>query len=217
MGAKTGLVAAIVGGLLVHTSGARAGENVPQPQHAIGDQPAAAPAVQPIPPASGVPRASGPGPDPVLEPLMQPVPAPSPTEQPASAPSLTAPSMIHKPQTGLLVAGVAIAIPAYLLQMLATLAYSPTIQTYDQPCSYCAKAEALNLIPIVGPWLGAREAGTPGDPFPLILGGVEAAAAVMIVVGLVGHDVPAEPEPSKLSLAPFVTPQAAGLSLHLRW
>jgi hypothetical protein len=101
--------------------------------------------------------------------------------------------------------------------VLSTLAYSPTIQTYDQPCSYCAKAEALTLIPIVGPWLGAREAGTPDDPFALILGGIEAAAVAMIVAGVVGHDVPAQPEQSKVSLAPFVTPQAGELSLRMRW
>ena len=41
------------------------------------------------------------------------------------------------------------------------------IQTYDAPCSYCAKAQGLTLIPILGPWLGARAAGrpTPGLPY----------------------------------------------------
>jgi hypothetical protein len=191
MSAKTRLVVAMVGGLLLHASGARGGENILELPHSVGDQLAPAPAVQPIPSASDAPPPSVPGSDAVLEPLMQPAPAPS----------LTVPRMIHKPRAGFLVTGVAIAIPAYLLQMLSTLAYSPTIQTYDQPCSYCAKAEALTLIPIVGPWLGAREAGTPHDPFPLLLGGIETAAVAMIVFGVVGHDVPAEPEQSKVSLA----------------
>ncbi len=201
MSVKTRIVVAMIGGLLLHASGARGAENVP------GDQPGLGSAGQPIPPSSDAPPPSVPGSHPVLEPLMQPAPAPS----------LTGPIMIHKPRAGFLVTGVAIAIPAYLLQMLSTLAYSPTIQTYDEPCSYCAKAQALTLIPIVGPWLGAREAGTPNDPFALILGGIEAAAVAMIVVGVVGHDVPAEPERSRVSLSPFVTPQAGGLSLHLRW
>ena len=101
--------------------------------------------------------------------------------------------------------------------MLGSLAYSPAIQTYDEPCSYCEKAAALTLIPIVGPWLGSREAGTPDDKSALIFGGIEAAAVAMLVVGLVGHDVPEEPEGSKVSLAPFVTPEAGGLSLRMRW
>jgi hypothetical protein len=163
MSAKTGLIVALVGGLLLHASGARADENVLEP--------------------------------------------PSPPE----------PRMVHKPWSGLVVAGVAIAAPAYLLQMLSTLGYSATIQTYDQPCSYCAKAQALTLIPIAGPWLAARAAGTPDDKGALLFGGIEAAAVAMIIVGLVGHDVPAEPEGSKVSLAPFATPQAGGLSLRMRW
>jgi hypothetical protein len=199
MSAKTRLVVAVVGGLLLHASGARGGENILELPHSVGDQLAPALAVQPIPSASDAPPPSVPGSDAVLEPLMQPAPASS--LKPAPAPSLTVPRMTHKPRAGFLVTGVAIAIPAYLLQMLSTLAYSPTIQTYDQPCSYCAKAEALTLIPIVGPWLGAREAGTPHDPFPLLLGGIETAAVAMIVFGVVGHDVPAEPEQSKVSLA----------------
>ncbi len=210
MGVKTGLVVvAIVGGLLLHASGARAGENIVEPPHPVGDQSAPGPAVQSIPSGSATPT-SVPGSSPALEPkLTAPVPA--------LAVSPTEPKMIHEPRVGFLITGVVIAAPAYLLQILLTTAYSPTIQTYDEPCSYCAKAAALTLIPIVGPWLGSRAAGTPDDKGALVFGGIEAAAVAMIVIGLVGHDVPAEPEGSKVSLAPFVTPEAGGLSLRLRW
>lgn len=170
MRARTGLVVALIGGLLLHASGAHAGDGALEPPAAAGEQPAP-----------------------------------------------TIPRMVHKPRAGLVVAGAAIAIPAYLLQMLMTLGYSPTIQTYDQPCSYCARAQGLTLIPIVGPWLGARAAGTPDDKSLLVFGGVEAAAVAMLIVGLVGHDVPEEPEGSTVSLAPFVTPQSGGLSLRMRW
>lgn len=188
MSAKAGLVVAMVGALLVHASGARGGENILEPPHSVGGQPAPAPTVQPNPPASVAPPTSVPG----LSPSLEPKPAAAP------APSLTEPKMIH-------------------LQMLSTLAYSPTIQTYDEPCGYCAKAAGLTLIPIVGPWLGSREAGTPDDKGALVFGGIEAAAVAMIIIGLVGHDVPEEPEGSKVSLAPFVTPEAGGLSLRMRW
>jgi hypothetical protein len=207
MSAKAGLVVVMVGGLLLHPSGACGGENILEPPHSVGDEPAPTPAVQPIPPASAVPPTSVPGLSPALEPKPAAPMVPAPTE----------PKMIHKPRAGLLVTGVVIAAPAYLLQMLLSLAYSPTIQTYDEPCSYCAKATALTLIPIVGPWLGSREAGTPDDKGALIFGGIEAAAAAMIIIGLVGHDVPEEREGSKGSLAPFVTPEAGGLSARMRW
>lgn len=210
MSAKTGLVVAMVGRLLLHASGARGGENVLEPPHSVDDQPARAPAVHLIAPGSDAPPSSVPG----LSPALEPKPA---APVPASAPSMTEPRLIHKPRAGLIVAGMVIAIPAYLLQMLGSLAYSPTIQTYDEPCSYCAKAAALSLIPIVGPWLGSREAGTPDDKGALLFGGIEAAAVAMLIVGLVGHDVPEEAEGSKVSLAPFATAEARGLSLRMRW
>jgi hypothetical protein len=184
MGAKSGLVVAIVGGLLLHASGARADENIAEP------------------------------PVPGLRPALEPKPAaPAPTP----ALSLTEPRMVHKARAGFLITGLAIAAPAYLLQALLTLGYSPTIQTYDQPCSYCAKAQALSLIPIAGPWLASRAAGQPDGGGDLVFAGIEIAALTMIIVGLVGEDVPLEPEGSKVSLAPFVTPQAGGMSLRLRW
>lgn len=209
MGAKTGLVVAILGGLVLHASGARAGENVVEPPHPVGDQSVPGPAVQPIPSTPA---------GPTLVPGSGPAPEPNPTVPvPALAVSPTEPRMIHEPRVGFLITGVVIAAPAYLLQILLTTAYSPTIQTYDEPCSYCAKAAALTLIPIVGPWLGSRAAGEPDDKGALIFGGIEAAALAMIIVGFVGHDVPADPEGSKVSLAPFVTPEAGGATLRLRW
>lgn len=136
---------------------------------------------------------------------------------PAPPASTAAPTMVNRPYTGLAITGTAILIPTYLLQLLSTLAYSPTIQTYDEPCSYCAKAQALNLIPIAGPWLAAGEAGETDDRFALAIGAVEAGAVALLVIGLIGHDVPADPEGPKVSLAPFVTPEAKGVTLHMRW
>lgn len=136
---------------------------------------------------------------------------------PAAAASTTAPKTVNRPYTGLAITGTAILIPTYLLQLLSTLAYSPTIQTYDEPCSYCARAQSLNLIPIAGPWLAAGEAGETDERFALAIGAVEAGAAALLIIGLIGHDVPVEPDGPKVSLAPFVTTDAKGLSVHMRW
>src|SRR5579863_3569376 len=127
MGARAGLVAIIVGGLLLHAYGARAGENVLEPPHSVTDQAQPPEAVRPIPSGSDAPNS-------VVD--LSPL-------EPAVSRPLTEPRTIHKVWTGLAIAGGAIVIPSYLLQMLMTLGYSPTIQTYDQPCSYCAKAQAL--------------------------------------------------------------------------
>jgi hypothetical protein len=54
-------------------------------------------------------------------------------------------------------------------------------------------------------------------PVWLVFAGVELAAVAMVCAGFVGHDVPREPKGSKVNLLPFVTPQASGLSLQMRW
>jgi hypothetical protein len=51
------------------------------------------------------------------------------------------------------------------------------------------------------------------------LAGIEAVGLAFLIVGLVGHDVPAGPTPpaQNLTFLPFVTPEAEGLSMSMRW
>ena len=108
--------------------------------------------------------------------------------------------------------------PAYVLQVLAAAGIS--LSATDSSCSECSKQAKLFLIPIVGPSLGSRADPQPGSILPyLIWGGLEAAGATMLIVGLVGHDVPLEPiaQGRSFTFLPFVTPQAEGLSLSMHW
>ena len=126
--------------------------------------------------------------------------------------------MIHETRSGLGLAGTLMFFPAYLLQVLA--AAGTSLSATDSSCSYCSKQAKLFLIPIVGPSLGSRADPQPGSILPyLIWGGLEAAGATMLIVGLVGHDVPLEPSAQgrNFTFLPFVTPQAEGCSLLMHW
>jgi hypothetical protein len=204
-------VIAMLGALFLHASSAHAGEDLVAPSHDPGDRSSPAPAVERIPPASDAPRKSVPGSGYAPEPKsMAPV-------SPVPALSLTEPKMVNKPRTGFLVAGLATFLPAYLLQAVA--AFGVAMSGIDGLPGYnYGEAGLLTLIPIVGPWLGPSSVGE-SLPFQWTLawGAIEAAGVAMFVTGIVGHDVPEEPAAPKVSLAPFVTPEAHGLSLSLRW
>jgi hypothetical protein len=129
--------------------------------------------------------------------------------------------MIHKRRDGLLIAGGIMIVPAYLLQVVA--AAGTSLSGTFSGCPSCYKKQGdLLLIPIAGPWLANRAAPQQerGSSTPyLIWGGLEAAGLAMVLVGLIGHDVPQEPIPQgpSLTLLPFVTPQAEGLSVLMHW
>jgi hypothetical protein len=59
----------------------------------------------------------------------------------------------------------------------------------------------------------------PGIADVVTLGGIEAVGVTVLIVGIVGHDVPAPPTPQgrDLTFLPFVTPQAEGLSVLMHW
>jgi hypothetical protein len=127
--------------------------------------------------------------------------------------------MIHESRSGFVLAGSLTLYPAYLVQLLA--AAGASLGSTDSSCSYCSKQAALLLIPVGGPLLA-----TEADPQhkqsslapALIWGGIEAAGAAMLIVGLVGHDVPQEPRPGRdLAFLPFLAPHAEGLSMAMRW
>jgi hypothetical protein len=136
------------------------------------------------------------------------------------APSIAGQKMIHEPRRGFVLAGSLVLLPAYIVQVLA--AAGTSLSATDSSCSCYSKEAKLFLIPIAGPWLASRAAPQQeqGSPLPyLIWGGLEAAGAAMLIVGLVGHDVPQEPfaRGRNLTLLPFVTPQAEGLSFLMHW
>jgi hypothetical protein len=146
-----------------------------------------------------------------------PAPKSAAPVSPVPALSLTEPKMVNKPRTGFLVAGLTTFLPAYLLQ--AVLAFGVAMSGIDGLPGYnYGEAGLLTLIPIIGPWVGPSSVGEPlSFQWALAWGAIEAAGMAMFITGIVGHDVREEPAAPKLSLAPFVTPEAHGLSLSLRW
>ena len=200
--------------LLLHASGAQARQDVAELPHPDSDQPAPAPAVEPIPLVSHAPQVSVPGPGRMVEPIPM-IPA-----RPAPPLTLAEPKIVHRPRIGLIVAGGSIFLTAYLLQLVLAfgVALSGIDSGTDGSQNNSGTGGLLTLIPIVGPWLGPREVGDPLR-YELVVawGAIEAAALAMLIAGVVGHDVIRQPAARKVSLAPFATPEASGLSLRLRW
>jgi hypothetical protein len=94
----------------------------------------------------------------------------------------------------------------------------------DVACdSTCKKQGALLLVPVLGPLLSFDTGphSATDTKVGLWWSGIQAASAIMAIVGLVGHDVPRVSRPaasvSKISVVPVVTPQGEMLSLATRW
>ena len=151
-----------------------------------------------LPPSSDEPPVSIPKPGPGSEPkpvgpdsLRQ---AADPDSPPAGAkPYVSSPpaaEMIHESRWGFVLAGVLVIVPGFLLWTAVSVGSGIDCKTN---CGF-STGDALTL-------------GTIG-----VLGGT------LLIVGLVGHDVPAPtPQGRNLAFLPFVTPQAEGLSMAMRW
>jgi hypothetical protein len=127
------------------------------------------------------------------------------------------PRMIHERRSGFVSAGAIVFGLLYSVQLIAALG----VGAGDQGCdSSCSNQRGLVLLPIAGPWLADGADPHHGSLTPdLIFGGIEAAGLAMLIFGLMGHDVLVGPPPEDRNLAflPFVTPQAEGLSMAMRW
>ncbi len=99
--------------------------------------------------------------------------------------------MSHEPRWGFVLAGLFVIVPGFLLWAAVSVGSNIDCKTN---CGF-STGDALTL-------------GTIGG-----LGGT------LLIVGLVGHDVPAPPTPQgrNLTFLPFVTPQAEGLSVSMHW
>ena len=152
-----------------------------------------------VPSSSNEPPASipKPGPGPELEPagldsLRQ---APDPESPPAGpkpyVPSVPASEMIHETRWGFVLAGLLVTVPGVLLWTAVSVGSGID----------CA----------------ANCGFSTGDA--LTLGVIGAIGGTLLIVGLVGHDVPAPPTPQgrNLTFLPFVTSQAEGLSVSMHW
>jgi hypothetical protein len=176
---------------------------------------APAPAVTPI----GGPHAQ------VIEPLQaNALPATLSAAKTSPALPLAQPPMIHQPYLGWSLAGRLVFGISYGLAVIPGLIYalvpSPPANSIsnDVACdSTCKSQGALLLVPVAGPLLGID------NKVGLLWSGIQAAGLAMLIVGLVGHDVPQtqlsieSPTPSKVSVVPFITAQGGTLSMRMAW
>lgn len=202
MDARTWLpVAAVIGALVLNGSAAHGQTTAPD-----------------VPSSSDEPRA-----EPKLvvpDSIWQDADPDSPPAGATPPPYRPPPRMIHEHRGGFVLAGGIVFGATYALQLLAAFSVQ-LVGNIDQGCnSSCSNQAGLLLMPIVGPWLSDGADPHHGSLTPdLIYGGIEAAGLVMLIVGLYGHDVLVRPpsEDRNLTFLPFVTPQAEGLSMAMRW
>ena len=222
MNARTRVpIAAVIGALVLNASAAHGQTTAP-------DVPSSSEAPQgSVPSSSDEPQGSVPTPEPGAE--TKPVVPDSiwqdddPDSAPAGAtpqPYRPPPRMIHERRGGFFLAGTIVFGATYALQLLAAFAVT-VVGSGDGQCdSSCSNQAGLALLPIAGPWLSDGTDPHHGSRTPdLIFGGIEAAGLAMLIVGLYGHDVLVGPPPEdrNLTFLPFVTPQAEGLSMAMRW
>jgi len=212
-------VAAVVAAVVLSASAAQGQTGAPE-LPASSESPRV-PVPQPIPLPDirlVVPDANRPAVDPDALPAGAEPPAPDPQELPTR--KLAAPKMIHEPRGGLVTAGGIVLGTTYGLQLLAALTFAIGVPD-DGGCSSCNQAGIL-LVPIIGPLVISLD--PPGqDAASLAIGftfaGLELAGAAMLIVGLIGHDVPQAPysSSSRIAFLPLVAPQAEGLSMLMHW
>ena len=159
--------------------------------------------------------------------LIEPLPdtaLPSPATAPPTAPPIaTQPQMYHRPYAALVTAGEITFYTSYVLAVVTGVLVAITGGGVDGPPCHCNSQIELWAVPVAGPMLGTAFA-TPGEsvtiwPFA-VWSGVEAVGAAMLMIGLVGHDVPVEtftPPPPRVTVIPTVTRQLGALSLNFNW
>jgi hypothetical protein len=99
--------------------------------------------------------------------------------------------MIHEPRGGFLLASLLINVPTTLIWWV----YAGS----QIDCNgYSCGSQTASLI---------------------AFGGLEAIGVACLIVGIVGHDVPvgATPQGRNVALLPFLTPEAQGISMRMRW
>jgi hypothetical protein len=168
------------------------------PPPATGNQPPAAANPAPV---AGYPPQAGYPPPPPAGPGAYPYAAPSGVQ--------AQPAMVHRARRGLVVAGAVTFGVSWSVAVAASAVPSIGDTCNDQ----CRAWSKEGWIPVVGPLFVA---GASSDPTPLVIWSViEAGGLAMLVVGLIGHDVPS-PDLRRgpgWSLVPALSPHLGGLTL----
>ncbi len=120
----------------------------------------------------------------------------------------------HEPYVALAVAG---GITFGLIYGLTLFGAALTVNGVDGECD-CKGESLMYVIPVVGPWMADTD---PRDRWLVAAwSGIQAAGLTMLIVGLIGHEVPDAPLPAlptKVTIVPTVTSELEGLSLRMSW
>jgi hypothetical protein len=130
--------------------------------------------------------------------------------------------MLHEPYallagSGYVVLGISYGVPVFIGAIVLL-----TNSLYSGPAgcdSECKNEAEEAMLPVAGPLLLLHADIKVG----LVWSGLQAAGLTMLIVGLIGHEVPQAPLPmespaaGKVSVVPLVTSQGGTLSLRMDW
>jgi hypothetical protein len=145
-------------------------------------------------------------------------PAPRVEPEPPSPPM---PHWVHRPRIGLIVAGAVTYAASYAAAVF--LGFGILETGVVEPCDDCRSRAAVIVIPVAGPlltWKTAPEQDRGSAFWWAAWSGAQAAGLVMLVAGVIGHDVlqsrPQNGRPT-VSLVPAFTGKVGALSLNVGW
>jgi len=163
--------------------------------------------------ASPAPAAMPPAPVPQIAPA-------APTPEPLATEITT----VHEARRLPLGLGLGTLGISYAVKLLGSLVLVGTANV-DGPCNRCRQEAGELLIPIAGPLLVANAEdpnghSSTGWAVAAAWSVAEATAVTLTIIGIIGHDVPAQrgrPSSPPVTLVPAVTRGRGALALNVAW
>jgi len=120
-----------------------------------------------------------------------------------------APQVVHRKRAGLAIAGAVV----FVVSWVPALAITATTRDSCDSQS-CRDGLLLLSIPVFGPLRLAGHETSQHDALYVLWGLVQAGGIAMLVAGLIGHDVSADTNKSRVAIIPTASPHAAGVVLR---
>jgi hypothetical protein len=120
-----------------------------------------------------------------------------------------APQVVHRKRAGLVIAGSLVFVASWVPALAITATGRDSCDSQS-----CRNGHLVLSIPVLGPLYAAGHETSEHDALYVLWGLVQAGGIAMLVAGLIGHDVSADTNKSRVAIIPTASPHAAGVVLH---